>query len=56
VSIKDGGWQVEYEDEDPSIHRQFEGELAEHGATCLMKAFVPSCTGERGPTFIDQRD
>jgi mannose-6-phosphate isomerase-like protein (cupin superfamily) len=56
VSIKDGGWQVEYEDEDPEVHRMFEGELASHGATCLMKAFVPSCTGELGPTFIDQRD
>ena len=56
VSIKKGGWQVEYEDEDPDIHRYFEGQLASHGATCLMKRFISSCTGELGPETIDQRD
>ena len=49
-SLKDGGWQIEYEDEDREIHKIFEAELAAHGAPCKMKAFVPWCTGEVGPT------
>ncbi|MBI4491146.1 MAG: cupin domain-containing protein [Deltaproteobacteria bacterium] len=49
-SIKEGGWQVEYEDEEREIHEIFEKEIAAHGATCRMKAFVPWCTGEVGPT------
>ena len=56
LSIKEGGWQVEYEDEDPKIHAIFEDEIAQHGATCRMKAFIPYCTGEVGPTQISQRD
>ena len=50
VSVNEGGWQVEYEDEDKRIHEIFEDELASHGAPCRMKAFVPWCTGEVGPT------
>ncbi len=49
-SLKEGGWQVEYEDEDREIHEIFEKELAAHGATCMMKAFIPWCTGEVGQT------
>jgi mannose-6-phosphate isomerase-like protein (cupin superfamily) len=49
-SMKEGGWQVEYEDEDREIHKIFEQELKANGATCKMKAFVPWCTGEVGPT------
>jgi len=49
-SMKEGGWQIEYEDEDREIHKIFEKELAANGATCKMKAFVPWCTGEVGPT------
>jgi quercetin dioxygenase-like cupin family protein len=49
-SIKEGGWQIEYDDEDREIHAIFEKELKAHGATCKMKAFVPWCTGEVGPT------
>jgi quercetin dioxygenase-like cupin family protein len=45
ISSKLGGWQIEYTDEDPSIHRLFEDELARHGATCQMAALVPLCTG-----------
>jgi hypothetical protein len=45
---------VEYEDEDRDIHELFEGELAAHRATCKMKAFIPWCTGEIGPTVIKQ--
>ncbi len=54
VSIKEGGMQIEYEDEDPEIHRIFESELAKHGAPCRMKAFIPYCSGEVGPT--NERD
>ncbi len=50
VSVKDGGNQLEYEDEDKLIHEIFEAELAKNGAPCRMKAFVPWCTGEVGPT------
>jgi len=49
-SFKEGGYQTEYEDEDREIHEIFEKELAAHGATCKMKAFIPWCTGEVGPT------
>jgi len=49
-SIKEGGWQIEYQDEDREIHQIFEKELGAHGAPCKMKAFVPWCTGEVGPT------
>ena len=55
-SIKQGGWQVEYEDEDRVVHEIFESELDKHGAACKMKHFIPYCTGEAGPTTIDQRD
>jgi oxalate decarboxylase/phosphoglucose isomerase-like protein (cupin superfamily) len=44
VSVKDGGAQIEYEDEDRRIHELFERELASHGAECRMKGLVPWCT------------
>ena len=50
VSLENGGSQLEYENEDPAIHELFEAELARNGATCQMKALVPWCTGELGPT------
>ncbi len=49
-SMKEGGWQIEYEDEEREIHQIFEKELKTNGATCKMRAFVPWCTGEVGPT------
>jgi len=36
VSVKDGGRQIEYEDEDPRIRQIFEAELAKTGAECRM--------------------
>lgn len=48
VSEKEGGYQVEYEDEDPEIHRIFEEALRKRGITCKMKNMVPWCTGEPG--------
>jgi mannose-6-phosphate isomerase-like protein (cupin superfamily) len=49
-SMKEGGWQIEYDDEDRQIHKIFEDELKSNGATCRMKAFIPWCSGEVGPT------
>ena len=49
-SMKEGGWQIEYEDEDREIHAIFEKELAASKTACKMKAFIPWCTGEVGPT------
>ncbi|NIO10256.1 MAG: cupin domain-containing protein [Deltaproteobacteria bacterium] len=54
VSVKEGGGQVEYEDEDREIHDIYEKELKAHGASCRMKAFIPWCTGEVGP--MSERD
>jgi oxalate decarboxylase/phosphoglucose isomerase-like protein (cupin superfamily)/mannose-6-phosphate isomerase-like protein (cupin superfamily) len=44
VSLKDGGGQIEFEDEDPSIHRTFEATVANAGAQCRMGAYHPFCT------------
>jgi len=49
-SIKEGGWQIEYGDEEHEIHEIFEKDLKAHDAPCKMKAFVPWCSGEVGPT------
>jgi hypothetical protein len=49
-SVKEGGWQVEYEDEDPEVHRIFEAELAKSGVECRMKNLSPYCTGVDGPS------
>jgi quercetin dioxygenase-like cupin family protein len=43
-SIKSGGDQIEYEDEDPAIHGEFERALAEAGASCRMGAIHPRCS------------
>jgi quercetin dioxygenase-like cupin family protein len=43
-SVKEGGAQIEYEDEDPKIHEIFEAELARAGARCLMGKAVRWCT------------
>jgi oxalate decarboxylase/phosphoglucose isomerase-like protein (cupin superfamily) len=55
VSVKQGGFQIEYEDEDPEIHRMFEGELARTNTPCRMKSFIPWCTGDPNlkPSFMD---
>lgn len=45
TSIRDGGNQIEYDDENPEIHRLFEEELKRSGAVCHMKGMVPGCTG-----------
>ncbi len=44
TDIKKGGGQIEFEDEDPGIHREFEAGLAKAGAQCRMGAYHPRCT------------
>jgi quercetin dioxygenase-like cupin family protein len=39
-SVKAGGDQIEYEDEDPQIRRMFEQELAKQGVSCRMAEVV----------------
>jgi oxalate decarboxylase/phosphoglucose isomerase-like protein (cupin superfamily) len=39
-SVKGGGDQIEYEDEDPNIRGMFEQELAKNGVTCRMPALA----------------
>ena len=40
VDVKEGGRQIEYEDQDSRIHRLYLDELAKHGAPCLMGEFM----------------
>src|SRR5919202_51 len=49
VSIKQGGYQLEYEDEDREVHARFEAELRSNGAECRMKGLILWCTGTEGP-------
>jgi mannose-6-phosphate isomerase-like protein (cupin superfamily) len=49
TSVKEGGHQIEYEDEDPSIHKDFESAMAEAGAVCQMRQYGhPLCGGGAG--------
>jgi hypothetical protein len=40
VSVKEGGRQIEYEDQDPRIHRMYEEELAKYGLRPRMDHFL----------------
>jgi uncharacterized RmlC-like cupin family protein len=40
VSVKDGGCQIEYENQDPRIHKIFLAELAKHGVKSGMGRFI----------------
>jgi hypothetical protein len=40
VSVKKGGAQIEYTDQDPRIHRLYLGELAKNGVNCRMGEFL----------------
>ncbi len=48
TNIKQGGGQIEFEDEDPEIHRQFEAALAKVGAQCRMGGYHPFCKHKAG--------
>ncbi|MBF8253736.1 MAG: Cupin 2 domain-containing protein, partial [Deltaproteobacteria bacterium] len=36
--------QIEFEDEDPSVHRDFEAAMKAAGAKCQMGSYHPRCT------------
>jgi hypothetical protein len=36
ISEREGGWQVDYEDEDPEVYALFERECAKNGATVTL--------------------
>ena len=44
TSVKQGGGQIEFEDEDPQIHKDFEAAMKEVGARCNMGGYHPGCT------------
>jgi hypothetical protein len=45
TSVKEGGHQIEYEDEESTIHQQFESTIAKAGAACQMHTYGhPLCT------------
>ena len=44
TSVKKGGGQIEFEDEDPAIHREFEAAMKQVGAQCHMGSYHPGCT------------
>jgi quercetin dioxygenase-like cupin family protein len=44
TSVKEGGDNIEWEDEDPAIHREYEAELARNGVECTMGKHHPFCT------------
>jgi quercetin dioxygenase-like cupin family protein len=44
TSIKKGGGQIEFEDEDPTIHQEFEEAMKKVGAQCRMGSYHPGCT------------
>jgi hypothetical protein len=47
TSVKEGGHQIEYEDEDPSIHADFESAMVKTGAVCQMQRYGhPLCKRE----------
>jgi len=43
TSVKLGGGQIEFEDEDPQIHKDFEAAMKKVGARCNMP-YHPGCT------------
>jgi quercetin dioxygenase-like cupin family protein len=40
VSVKEGGNQIEYEDQDPRIHQMYLDDMAKHGAQSKMSQFI----------------
>jgi len=44
TSVKKGGGQIEFEDEDFAIHQDFEAAMKTAGAKCAMGSYHPHCT------------
>jgi hypothetical protein len=40
VSVKDGGAQIEYEDQDPRVHEIYLAELAKNGVGSVMGEYI----------------
>ena len=49
-SIKDGGDQIEYEDQDARIHRIWLEDMRRNGATPRMEKYVPTPADMKVPT------
>jgi len=43
TSVKDGGSQIDFEDEEPAIHLEFIDALTKAGAECKMCDYYPQC-------------
>jgi hypothetical protein len=48
-SLKEGGGQIEYEDQDPRIHRMWLEAMRQNGATPRMEKFVPTPEDMKAP-------
>lgn len=48
TSVKKGGAQIEFEDEDAAVHRDFEARIRKAGAECQMGGYHPFCTCKGG--------
>lgn len=46
-SVKDGGGQIEFEDEDPAVHKEFLEAMASSGAKCQMCDYFPKCPNKQ---------
>jgi mannose-6-phosphate isomerase-like protein (cupin superfamily) len=55
VSVKLGGHQLEYEDEDLLVHQTFEAELAANGSKCRMRGLLAWCTSDEKPPNLGAR-
>ncbi len=51
VNVQDGGCQVEYQDQDPRIHRIYLEELAKHGVTSGMGSFIDESVYAKSPAI-----
>jgi hypothetical protein len=47
--VQEGGCQIEYEDQDPRIHRIYLEELAKHGVASGMGAFIDESAYAKSP-------
>ena len=49
VNVRDGGAQIEYEDQEPRIHKIYLDELAKNGAQSTMGAFIDETPYQGAP-------
>jgi hypothetical protein len=49
VTVKEGGCQIEYQDQDPRIHHIYLEELARHGVTSGMGRFIDESAYTKTP-------